>query len=283
MKLHLLLILVLAFGLSGDGKKDGRRGNALYDEERYEAAADAYYAGLEAHGEESTDATSYGLQNNLGAALHKQEQFDMAAPAFERALATATVAADVARSAYNAGNNAFLGQNAEAALDYYRRALLADPSNRDAKFNYEFVKRQMQQQQQQQDGESDEQDEQSDENQQQNQGDQQEQGDQQQDQQQQDQQQQQDEPSEGGREDSSEGEDPAADQKETPQGQLSAANQPQDPPQASPQTVQPLETDRMTEEEARKMLQAIRDRDMLRRLRRQAAERSRRIPVERDW
>ncbi len=257
MKLHLLLILVLAFGLSGDGKKDGRRGNALYDEERYEAAADAYYAGLEAHGEESTDATYYGLQNNLGAALHKQEQFDMAAPAFERALATATVAADVARSAYNAGNNAFLGQNAEAALDYYRRALLADPSNRDAKFNYEFVKRQMQQQQQQQDGESDEQDEQSDENQQQNQGDQQEQGDQRQDQQQQDQQQ---------------------DQQQQDQQQQDQQQQDQ---QQQDQQQQPRE-DELSRQQAERILQALENEEE-QLLREVQKLRGRPRRVEKDW
>jgi Ca-activated chloride channel family protein len=39
----------------------------------------------------------------------------------------------------------------------------------------------------------------------------------------------------------------------------------------------------MTIQEAQKMLQSIRDRDMLRRLRRQAAERDRHLPVDRDW
>jgi Ca-activated chloride channel family protein len=39
----------------------------------------------------------------------------------------------------------------------------------------------------------------------------------------------------------------------------------------------------MTKEEALKMLQSIRDRDMIRRLRQQQRERVRRIPVEKDW
>ena len=39
----------------------------------------------------------------------------------------------------------------------------------------------------------------------------------------------------------------------------------------------------MTQQEAEKMLQAIRDRDMIRRLRRQAAERNQHVPVDRDW
>ncbi|MDG2014232.1 MAG: hypothetical protein P8J33_12045, partial [Pirellulaceae bacterium] len=40
---------------------------------------------------------------------------------------------------------------------------------------------------------------------------------------------------------------------------------------------------RMSREEALKMLQSVRDRDMLRRLRQQQRERSRRRPVDRDW
>ncbi|MEZ6125479.1 MAG: hypothetical protein R3C49_20215 [Planctomycetaceae bacterium] len=39
----------------------------------------------------------------------------------------------------------------------------------------------------------------------------------------------------------------------------------------------------MTREEALKLLQAVRDRDMIRRLKQQRQERSRRIPVDRDW
>ncbi|MEZ6136270.1 MAG: VWA domain-containing protein [Pirellulaceae bacterium] len=47
---------------------------------------------------------------------------------------------------------------------------------------------------------------------------------------------------------------------------------------------EPLQHDgRMTLEEALKMLQAVRDRDMLRRLRQQRTERERHIPTDRDW
>ena len=70
----------------------------------------------------------------------------------------------------------------------------------------------------------------------------------------------------------------------TSEGELSAANPSEDPQDAGqePQRIrgEPLQ---MTQEEARKLLQAIRDRDMLRRLQRQAAQRARQIPVERDW
>ncbi len=73
-------------------------------------------------------------------------------------------------------------------------------------------------------------------------------------------------------------EDPA----ETPSGELTAVNEENANATSEPnQPAQPAM--HMTEQEARKMLQAIRDRDMLRRLRRQAAERARRVPVARDW
>ena len=39
----------------------------------------------------------------------------------------------------------------------------------------------------------------------------------------------------------------------------------------------------MTREEALKMLQSVRDRDMLRRMQQQRQERSRHVPVDRDW
>ena len=39
----------------------------------------------------------------------------------------------------------------------------------------------------------------------------------------------------------------------------------------------------MTREEAMKMLQSVRDRDMLRRMQQQRQERSRRVPVDKDW
>jgi Ca-activated chloride channel family protein len=49
------------------------------------------------------------------------------------------------------------------------------------------------------------------------------------------------------------------------------------------ETFDPVRDGAMTRQEAEKMLQAIRDREMIRRLQRQSAERSRHVPVDRDW
>ncbi|MCO6047760.1 hypothetical protein NG895_27975 [Aeoliella sp. ICT_H6.2] len=71
---------------------------------------------------------------------------------------------------------------------------------------------------------------------------------------------------------------------EPPKGELSAVEQSDEQDADEQQAAgKVLKEGEMTEEEADKMLQSIRDRDMLRRLRREATERSRHIPVDRDW
>ena len=69
-------------------------------------------------------------------------------------------------------------------------------------------------------------------------------------------------------------------------GQLEAADGDQDEPPASLHQTADGDVDEgkvMTQQEAMKMLQSIRDRDMMRRFRIERAERSRYIPVDRDW
>ncbi|MCP4888325.1 MAG: hypothetical protein GY904_17135, partial [Planctomycetaceae bacterium] len=70
----------------------------------------------------------------------------------------------------------------------------------------------------------------------------------------------------------------------TPRGELSSVN-PDESSKDSPtgSAVSPQQEMGMSQEEARKLLQSIRDRDLIRRLRRQARLRSQRVPVERDW
>ena len=74
-------------------------------------------------------------------------------------------------------------------------------------------------------------------------------------------------------------------QPEKTTGELTADNQGEEE-KGNAQAIQPKQADEkglMTREEALKMLQAIRDRDMLRRFQQQRRQRSRRVPVEKDW
>lgn len=251
MKLHHLLLLLLCLGITHESmaQKQGRRGNALYKQEQYEAAADAYYTGLNAYQGGKTDLAFHGLQNNLGAALHKQQEFDLAQAAFARALETAASVENYARAAYNAGNNAFRLEQAEAALEHYKKALLADPTNQDAKFNYEFVKRQLEQQQQQ-NQQSEDQNQENDQNQDQNQ----------------DQQQNQDQP-----------QDQNQDQN---QDQQQNQDQPQDQNQNQPPPPEPSE--QLSRQQAERILQALEnEEEQLLREVQKVKGRPRR--VEKDW
>lgn len=199
--LRILVFLFLLPLLARDGDKEGRRGNEFYSQQQYQLAIEAYDRGLASLSDEAPRLLRYGLLNNLGAALLQAGDAQAAGEAFARALNEAPAPADVARTSYNAGNASFATEDLESALEHYRHSLLTDPNNEDAKFNYEFVKRRLQQQQeqqqnQQQDGDEQDQDQQGD--QQQEGGDQNQEQDQQEQDQQDDgsQQEQQESPSE---------------------------------------------------------------------------------------
>jgi len=205
-----ILFALLLFG-PGDEKEKGRKGNALYAQEQYAEAAEQFRLGVSAIQEEGPGPIHSGLLNNLGAALYRNGDLEQATLAFNSAAQMALSPEDLVRASYNAGNAAANNKQLEQALAQYKRALLSDPDNQDAKFNYEFVKRQLQEQQEQeqqddqqnqdenkenqeqQDGEQDQENDQENQDQQQQQ-DQEQQQDQQQDQEQQQQQQEQPDP-----------------------------------------------------------------------------------------
>jgi tetratricopeptide (TPR) repeat protein len=138
-----LALVLLLFGLFGDtGAEHGRTGNALYEQERYSAAEGAYRDGLAAL--EDTTGTAYAaLQNNLGLALHRQEQFGEARTAFRRAARAAPAPEARHRSRFNAGTAAAAQGRLREALADYKQVLLADPTHDAARYNYEVLKRRL--------------------------------------------------------------------------------------------------------------------------------------------
>lgn len=140
----LLLLLLAAAGDDGPGQ--GRRGNQHYQQRQYAQAAAAYRAGLGNDPAVLPGPVPAGLSNNLGAALYRQQDYARAQEAFTRSMRLASNDLDFSRAAYNAGNTAFTAGDLETALDFYRQALRRNPQNADARFNYEYLRRQMQQQ-----------------------------------------------------------------------------------------------------------------------------------------
>ena len=136
-------LLLLLLGLFGDtGAEHGRSGNTLYEQGQYAAAATAYRDGLAAL-DDTTGAVYAALQNNLGAALHRQKQFSAARSAFKRAARTAPALDERVRARFNAATAAAGLGSLRAALRDYRQVLLMDPTHTPARYNYEFLKRKL--------------------------------------------------------------------------------------------------------------------------------------------
>ncbi len=145
MTRSIIIIFLLASFLSDDRDK-GRKGNERYHDKKYQEASRLYREGVAELTGSSEAAIRTGLFNNLGSALNRLESFEEAAASFAQAIQTAETEEDLSRASYNAGNTAFQAQDPKRALNFYRNALLADPENEDARFNYEFVRRLMESQ-----------------------------------------------------------------------------------------------------------------------------------------
>ena len=164
-----------------------RKGNRLFDKERYTQSADAYQHAL------NHDSTSFEARYNLGNTMIRRAMADTTAYAAPQSSAAKmsqgfisqaegllqAAAADSLRTAderadayYNLGNSQFIQQKLQEALKSYRQSLVLRPDDMEAKYNYALTKKLLEQQQQQQQNQQNNdqnQDQQQDENQNQDQ------------------------------------------------------------------------------------------------------------------
>ena len=164
-----------------------RKGNRLFDKERYTQSADAYQHAL------NHDSTSFEARYNLGNTMIRRAMADTTAYADPESSAAKmsqgfisqaegllqAAAADSLRTAderadayYNLGNSQFIQQKLQEALKSYRQSLVLRPDDMEAKYNYALTKKLLEQQQQQQQNQQNNdqnQDQQQDENQNQDQ------------------------------------------------------------------------------------------------------------------
>lgn len=151
-----------------------RKGNRQFANQRYEQSADSYQQAL------VYDSTSFAAKYNLGNAMFRTERYDRA-----EQLLTATAAdslqsaTDRAEAYFNLGNAQFAQQKLQEALQSYRRSLTLNPDDLEAKYNYAYTKKLLEQQQNQNQNQNQDQNQ----DQQQNQDNQNNQNDQNQDQQ----------------------------------------------------------------------------------------------------
>ena len=122
-----------------------RRGNRQFDHKRYERSVDSYTRALEAA--PSCFEAGYNLSN----ALFRSERYDKAEQTLKGFVADSTRSAkDRADAYYNLGNTQFMQQKLQEALESYKSALRLNPEDMEAKYNYAYTKKMLEQQQQDQ-------------------------------------------------------------------------------------------------------------------------------------
>lgn len=137
-----------------------RKGNRQFSNQRYEQSADSYQQAL------VYDSTSFAAKYNLGNAMFRTERYDRA-----EQLLTATAAdslqsvTDRAEAYFNLGNAQFAQQKLQEALQSYRRSLTLNPDDMEAKYNYAYTKKLLEQQQNQNQNQNQDQNNQNDQNQ----------------------------------------------------------------------------------------------------------------------
>ena len=155
-RIFILLVLALlavdAAAQQYPERRQVRKGNRAYEKGNYQDAAGRYMRAL------SADPSSFEAQYNLGNALHRQEMYDQAAQVQQQAAADSLAApVDRAQAFYNLGNTQFRQQKYAEALESYKNSLRLNPDDPQAKFNYAYVKKLLDDQNQQnpQEGQND--------------------------------------------------------------------------------------------------------------------------------
>ena len=122
-----------------------RKGNRQFANQRYEQSADSYQQAL------VYDSTSFAAKYNLGSAMFRTERYDRAEQLLTVAAADSLQSAEERADAYyNLGNAQFAQQKLQEALQSYRRSLTLNPDDMEAKYNYAYTKKLLEQQQQNQ-------------------------------------------------------------------------------------------------------------------------------------
>ena len=163
-------------------RREVRRGNRRFNYGEYSVAQVEYMKAL------AKDSSSVAANYNIANTLFRQGDFDSAAKALERVEEIAVGTEDAASFYYNQGAVAIAQKNWQKAVEAFAKSLLINPDDLDAKENYIYAKKMLQNQQQNQNQDQQNQDQNQDQqNQDQNQDQQDQSQDQSQDQQDQDQ------------------------------------------------------------------------------------------------
>ncbi len=162
MKRLYLIIFMLSMVASGASaqvdRQDVRRGNRDFRKENYREAEIDYRKAL------VKDSLSVAANYNLAGTLYREGDMANAAKALERIKEVAPSSSSASDYYYNVGDVAIAQQNWQGAVDAFRQSLLLNPGDLDAKENYIYAKKKLEEQQNQQQDQNNDQDNQNQDN-----------------------------------------------------------------------------------------------------------------------
>lgn len=126
-------------------RKQVRQGNEAFAKERYEKSIDTYQQALK------YDSILYEARYNVGNAYAKTKRWAEAEQELKRALTdTMRTDSELAAAYYNLGYAQFMQDSLHQSLESFRRSLVLNPEDMNAKYNYVYVRTLLEQQQNQQ-------------------------------------------------------------------------------------------------------------------------------------
>ena len=148
--LYICVLLLTAVNAAGQvDKRDVRRGNRDYKKENYKEAEIEYRKAI------VKDSLSVAANYNLAADLFRQNNPQEAQKVLDRIKEQAPASEYAADYFYNLGDIAIANQDWQTAVTAYEESLLRNPGDLDAKENYIYAKKKLEQQQQQQNQQND--------------------------------------------------------------------------------------------------------------------------------
>ena len=138
-----MLFLTAISAAAQPDRRDVRKGNRDYKKENWKEAEIEYRKGI------VKDSLSVAANYNLAADLYRQNNPQEAQKVLDRIKEVAPATENAADYYYNLGDVAIANQDWQSAVTAFEQSLLRNPGDLDAKENYIYAKKKLQQQNQQ--------------------------------------------------------------------------------------------------------------------------------------
>jgi len=140
------IVILILFTLSAPAlfaqkeKGDIRKGNQLYQEQKYKEAEESYRNSV-AKKDQSVEGNF-----NLGDALYKQKNFKDAQTQFSRIASSSNDKNVIAKAYHNLGNSLLESKKLEESIDAYKKSLINNPKDDQTRYNLAYAQKMLQKQ-----------------------------------------------------------------------------------------------------------------------------------------